>query len=101
CVICYDCENIDMLAPNFDPGCGGAYFDGQTKEDIDADGCFTAIYPQGFGMRSVDGTSDYEDHFCENYGDDYNFIGYCYCKGDLCNNDRCQYCINNNATTLL
>merc|ERR1711962_1811522 len=102
CITCYVCENMEVGTDIYYGTCGLAgHHDWQTIDDPEQDGCFTSVLPGGFATRSVDSVSaTHEDLLCENYGQPDNFIGYCYCKEDLCNNNLCEYCTNGNANNL-
>ncbi|CAL4069137.1 unnamed protein product, partial [Meganyctiphanes norvegica] len=87
-ITCYDCVNnptaFSWLAQ--DSECANASYSGDTKFWSDADSCRMAIYTDGTVQRG--GAWNHADGECYPGADHLT----CYCTGDLCNDNLCDFC---------
>lgn len=97
---CYACTNVPGLdylpwVPPYDPDCGSSDYHGDViwEEDVSGYSCFIQN-DGGYVIRELWPDTDHAHHDCE-----WPIEGatWCWCTGDFCNYDLCDWCSANST----
>ncbi|CAL4111580.1 unnamed protein product [Meganyctiphanes norvegica] len=88
---CYQCTSFEGATQ--DENCANDGYDGNTKEDEKATGCFTGVRDSdGLVLRKITYSEHTEGDCVYNRGTGGLSWTGCFCTSDLCNSNLCKVC---------